>query len=203
MECGHKILRISDFGCAVQFDPMKNPSGMISCTAGTPAFWAPESISIDFSSGNPSEISNQSDTMVQDGNEDNEEVIAEDSTDTSPNFSAYLADIWAAGVTLYCFLFGQHPFLPTTNDENIIALLEMIVQYEPSYAIPNSEAVTDINSDVVDFSLDEVKSTLQNILLKDPTKRCTLDSIYDAGWVRRIRDRNSFYELNLSRYADI
>jgi hypothetical protein len=38
-------LRISDFGCAIRFDNEANPSGIISETVGSAAFWGPESIS--------------------------------------------------------------------------------------------------------------------------------------------------------------
>ena len=67
-------LRITDFGCAIQFKPGEE----LLCrdTAGTFSFLAPECCS-------------------------------------GSAFSPFTADVWAAGVTLYCFLVGKLPFSKT------------------------------------------------------------------------------------------
>ncbi|XP_042074789.1 calcium/calmodulin-dependent protein kinase kinase 1 isoform X4 [Haplochromis burtoni] len=75
---GH--VKIADFGVSNQFE---GNDALLSSTAGTPAFMAPETLS-----------------------------------DARKSFSGKALDVWAMGVTLYCFVFGKCPFI----DEYILAL---------------------------------------------------------------------------------
>uniref|UniRef100_A0A3Q3DCX7 calcium/calmodulin-dependent protein kinase n=1 Tax=Hippocampus comes TaxID=109280 RepID=A0A3Q3DCX7_HIPCM len=75
---GH--VKIADFGVSNQFE---GKDALLSSTAGTPAFMAPETLS-----------------------------------DKRKSFSGKALDVWAMGVTLFCFIFGKCPFI----DEYILAL---------------------------------------------------------------------------------
>ncbi|XP_051521444.1 uncharacterized protein LOC127422083 isoform X6 [Myxocyprinus asiaticus] len=75
---GH--VKIADFGVSNQFE---GNDALLSSTAGTPAFMAPETLS-----------------------------------DNRKSFSGKALDVWAMGVTLYCFVYGKCPFI----DEYILAL---------------------------------------------------------------------------------
>lgn len=68
---GH--IKIADFGVSNQFE---GNDAMLSSTAGTPAFMAPETLS-----------------------------------DHEGHFSGKAVDVWAMGITLYCFAFGKCPFV--------------------------------------------------------------------------------------------
>lgn len=83
------MLCVCDFNSAIQFDNSTNPCGYVYDTVGTPSFWCPESIKISEGAGHCDSIS-------------------------SNMYSAYEADIWAAGVCMYCFLYNTLPFQEVT-----------------------------------------------------------------------------------------
>jgi [calcium/calmodulin-dependent protein kinase] kinase len=72
--------------------------------------------------------------------------------------SGRAADIWSAGCTLYCLLFGRIPF----EKHGMLELYEAIRQDEPKYD-------ESCNS--------ELKDLLQRLLEKDPKKRITIEEI--------------------------
>ena len=91
------MLCICDFNSAIQFNKSTNPMGYVYDTVGTPSFWCPESVKINSDSGN----SNDSGSGSGIGSDTN-------------MYSAYHADIWAAGICVYCFLYNTLPFQEVT-----------------------------------------------------------------------------------------
>ncbi|RQM12875.1 hypothetical protein B5M09_006186 [Aphanomyces astaci] len=78
---------------------------------------------------------------------------------------AFVADIWALGVTLYALLFGKLPyFAPDVTD-----LFDMIQSPQP-VDVPESASV-------------ELRELLRGLLEKDPTKRMTFAEIRHHPWV--------------------
>ncbi|KAF9397416.1 hypothetical protein BGX21_008889 [Mortierella sp. AD011] len=79
-------------------------------------------------------------------------------------------DIWALGVTLYCFVYGRCPFTADTEFE----LFNIIPKREPSFPdnVPGRE--------YVDPSLKEL---LSRLLEKDVYKRITLKEVKEHPWV--------------------
>lgn len=73
-------------------------------------------------------------------------------------------DIWALGVTLYCFVHGHCPF----ESHNVLELYQKII-HEPIM----------ISNDLSD----NLKDLLNGILKKKPTKRMTLNDIRKHPWV--------------------
>jgi len=73
-------------------------------------------------------------------------------------------DIWALGVTLYCFVYGRCPFIAETEFE----LFNIIPRKQPSYldSVPGR--------DHVEASL---KDLLSRLLEKDVSKRITLKEV--------------------------
>uniref|UniRef100_A0A3B1K1E5 non-specific serine/threonine protein kinase n=1 Tax=Astyanax mexicanus TaxID=7994 RepID=A0A3B1K1E5_ASTMX len=123
---GH--VKIADFGVSNQFE---GNDALLSSTAGTPAFMAPETLS-----------------------------------DNRKSFSGKALDVWAMGVTLYCFVFGKCPFI----DEYILALHNKI------------------RSKLVEFpETPAISESLRNLILrmldKNPDSRITLPEIKLDPWV--------------------
>ncbi|XP_028451929.1 calcium/calmodulin-dependent protein kinase kinase 1 isoform X1 [Perca flavescens] len=123
---GH--VKIADFGVSNQFE---GNDALLSSTAGTPAFMAPETLS-----------------------------------DTRKSFSGKALDVWAMGVTLYCFVFGKCPFI----DEYILALHNKI------------------RTKLVDFPetpkiSEELRTLILCMLDKNPDTRITMPEIKMDQWV--------------------
>ncbi|KAM9782340.1 calcium/calmodulin-dependent protein kinase kinase 1 isoform X1 [Syngnathus typhle] len=123
---GH--VKIADFGVSNQFE---GKDALLSSTAGTPAFMAPETLS-----------------------------------DKRKSFSGKALDVWAMGVTLYCFIFGKCPFI----DEYILALHSKI--RTKSVDFPE---IPEIN--------EELRTLILRMLDKNPDTRITIAEIKMDQWV--------------------
>ncbi|CAO3691813.1 unnamed protein product [Rhizopus stolonifer] len=103
-------------------------------------------------------------------------------------------DVWALGVTLYCFIFGQCPFTASTEFE-----LFDTIPTQP-LAFPSVEQVG--------FQIDDdLKDLLIKLLEKNPEKRITLDKVKTHPWVTQdldnprewlIKSNPTFYALTPS-----
>ncbi|KAM6984358.1 calcium/calmodulin-dependent protein kinase kinase 1 [Tautogolabrus adspersus] len=123
---GH--VKIADFGVSNQFE---GNDALLSGTAGTPAFMAPETLS-----------------------------------DTRKSFSGKALDVWAMGVTLYCFVFGKCPFI----DEYILALHNKIRTKLVDF--PETQKVSE-----------ELRTLILRMLDKNPDNRITIPEIKMDQWV--------------------
>ncbi|XP_065106231.1 calcium/calmodulin-dependent protein kinase kinase 1 isoform X2 [Paramisgurnus dabryanus] len=123
---GH--VKIADFGVSNQFE---GSDALLSSTAGTPAFMAPETLS-----------------------------------DNRKSFSGKALDVWAMGVTLYCFVYGKCPFI----DEYILALHNKIKS--KSVDFPEMPVVSEGLKDLIVRMLD-----------KNPDTRITIPEIKVDPWV--------------------
>ncbi|KAI7816893.1 kinase-like domain-containing protein [Gamsiella multidivaricata] len=79
-------------------------------------------------------------------------------------------DIWALGVTLYCFVYGRCPFIAETEFE----LFNIIPRKQPSYPdfVPGREFVSP-----------SLKDLLSRLLEKDVSRRITLKEVKEHPWV--------------------
>uniref|UniRef100_A0A673BSE4 Protein kinase domain-containing protein n=1 Tax=Sphaeramia orbicularis TaxID=375764 RepID=A0A673BSE4_9TELE len=123
---GH--VKIADFGVSNQFE---GNDALLSSTAGTPAFMAPETLS-----------------------------------DKRKSFSGKALDVWAMGVTLYCFVFGKCPFI----DEYILALHNKIRTKPVDF--PESPQICE-----------ELRTLILRMLDKNPDTRITIPEIKVDQWV--------------------
>ncbi|XP_028318570.1 calcium/calmodulin-dependent protein kinase kinase 2 [Gouania willdenowi] len=89
-------------------------------------------------------------------------------SETRKNFSGKALDVWAMGVTLYCFAFGVCPFM----DERILSLHQKI-KTQP-VVLPEH---TDIS--------DDLKDLLLKMLDKNPESRISIPQIKVHPWVTR------------------
>uniref|UniRef100_A0AAR2JE91 calcium/calmodulin-dependent protein kinase n=1 Tax=Pygocentrus nattereri TaxID=42514 RepID=A0AAR2JE91_PYGNA len=88
-------------------------------------------------------------------------------SETRKNFSGKALDVWAMGVTLYCFVFGVCPFM----DERILSLHQKI----------KTQPVELPDADVSD----DLKDLLFKMLDKNPETRITVPQIKVHPWVTR------------------
>ncbi|CEI88774.1 hypothetical protein RMCBS344292_03152 [Rhizopus microsporus] len=94
---------------------------------------------------------------------------AGDSCGKRPRISKAI-DVWALGVTLFCFIFGQCPFTAST-------------EFELFDTIP-TQPLTFPSVDQVGFQIDDdLKDLLCKLLEKNPEKRITLDQVKTHPWV--------------------
>ncbi|XP_026995844.1 calcium/calmodulin-dependent protein kinase kinase 2 isoform X2 [Tachysurus fulvidraco] len=89
-------------------------------------------------------------------------------SETRKNFSGKALDVWAMGVTLYCFVFGVCPFM----DERILSLHQKI-KTQP-VELPEHADVSD-----------DLKDLLFKMLDKNPENRITVPQIKVHPWVTR------------------
>ncbi|XP_073791172.1 calcium/calmodulin-dependent protein kinase kinase 2 isoform X1 [Danio rerio] len=89
-------------------------------------------------------------------------------SETRKNFSGKALDVWAMGVTLYCFIFGVCPFM----DERILSLHQKI-KTQPVELPENAEIS------------DDLKDLLFKMLDKNPETRITVPQIKVHPWVTR------------------
>ncbi|XP_024132272.1 calcium/calmodulin-dependent protein kinase kinase 1b isoform X1 [Oryzias melastigma] len=123
---GH--VKIADFGVSNEFE---GTDDLLSTTAGTPAFMAPETM-----------------------------------TEHLQLFSGRALDVWAMGVTLYCFVFGKCPFY----DEYIVSLHNKIKNKPVEF--PEKPEISD-----------ELKHLIERMLDKNPATRITVPEIKLHPWV--------------------
>uniref|UniRef100_A0A3Q1FCS6 calcium/calmodulin-dependent protein kinase n=1 Tax=Acanthochromis polyacanthus TaxID=80966 RepID=A0A3Q1FCS6_9TELE len=123
---GH--VKIADFGVSNEFE---GTDALLSSTAGTPAFMAPEMM-----------------------------------TDREQSFSGKALDVWAMGVTLYCFVFGMCPFY----DEYIVSLHNKIKNKPVEF--PETPSISE-----------ELKELIERMLDKNPETRITIPEIKLHPWV--------------------
>jgi len=107
-----------------------NPHGLVNDTAGTPAFWPPEALDpyaypaattmgLDMD-GNGDENGDNNNVMLSNGD--------------AHSYAAYPADIWATGVTMFCFLHGDVPFTGLEDTTDVESIFDYILYNEPIYA---------------------------------------------------------------------
>ncbi|XP_029467890.1 calcium/calmodulin-dependent protein kinase kinase 1 isoform X2 [Rhinatrema bivittatum] len=123
-------IKIADFGVSNQFE---GSDALLSSTAGTPAFMAPEALS-----------------------------------DTGQRFSGKAIDVWALGVTLYCFVFGKCPFI----DQYILVLHNMIKNKPVEF--PEEPKISE-----------ELEDLVLRMLDKNPETRITVPEIKLHPWLTR------------------
>uniref|UniRef100_A0A3B5LKJ5 calcium/calmodulin-dependent protein kinase n=1 Tax=Xiphophorus couchianus TaxID=32473 RepID=A0A3B5LKJ5_9TELE len=123
---GH--VKIADFGVSNEFE---GHDALLSSTAGTPAFMAPEMMS-----------------------------------ELQQSFSGKALDVWAMGVTLYCFVFGECPFY----DEYIYSLHNKIKNKPVEF--PETPSISNALRDLIERMLD-----------KNPATRITIPEIKLHPWV--------------------
>lgn len=123
-------IKIADFGVADIFD---GEDALLSKSAGSPAFMAPESLQA-----------------------------------TKDKYSGISSDIWAMGITLYCFIFGKIPFI----HENRFSLYELI----KTSVLKFPEEKT--------FS-PSLEDLLLRMLIKDPMERISMAAMKEHSWLTK------------------
>ncbi|KAJ7427793.1 Calcium/calmodulin-dependent protein kinase kinase 1 [Willisornis vidua] len=87
---------------------------------------------------------------------------------TGKSFSGKALDVWAMGITLYCFVYGKCPFI----DEYILGLHNRIKTKPVEF--PEEAQITD-----------ELKELMLRMLDKNPETRITVPEIKEHPWLTR------------------
>jgi len=82
------------------------------------------------------------------------------------SFKGKPADIWAAGGTLYYFMFGRPPFQGLTADDVKRKILEKEVEFPEDH---------NVNPEIIEL--------IKTCLIKDPEQRITLDELMQNKWL--------------------
>ncbi|KAL6933122.1 uncharacterized protein HGUI_02098 [Hanseniaspora guilliermondii] len=131
------VVKISDFGCSLLLNDCSEED--LIKTVGTPVFYAPEIC-----------ISN---------------AVSFYKTKSIRQVISFSLDIWALGITLYCFLFGKLPF----NSNHEMKLFEIICHGKLEFPI---------NAPDIDVrQLLQAQNILLKLLDKNPQTRITIDEI--------------------------
>lgn len=113
--------------------------------------------------------------------------VAPETLSSSNPFKGQGVDIWAAGVTLFCFVFGKVPWSPPSIPE----LYEMIQTED----VPIPKEVS-VSAELVEL--------LEKLLTKDPEKRIMLSEVREHPWVQKTtrtmpsKDENCLKEIKVS-----
>ncbi|CAI8496721.1 unnamed protein product [Hanseniaspora opuntiae] len=162
------VVKISDFGCSLLLNDCAEED--LIKTVGTPVFYAPEIC-----------ISN---------------AVSFYKTKSIRQVISFSLDIWALGITLYCFLFGKLPF----NSNHEMKLFEIICHGKLEFPI-----------NVPDLDVRQLLQA-QNILLKlldkNPLTRITIEEIKNHPFTLdglSESQKNAFLndKIQSSDYSDI
>ncbi|CAG8653468.1 6594_t:CDS:10 [Funneliformis mosseae] len=179
---GDNVVKISDFGVS-HFSQKKSTLTLrgkhqtktsedsdLAKTAGSPAFFAPElcfpgDLTQDMSSASiiSDNASYSSDHSSESNSQSNNAINMR--TQRPPKTKAI--DIWALGVTLYCFIFGRCPFIADTEFE----LFFNVIPKQP-LGFPEGIPVSD-----------DLRDLLMKLLEKNPKNRITLEEVKKHPWV--------------------
>lgn len=91
----------------------------------------------------------------------------------SAQFGGMQADVWAMGITLYCFLRGTVPWSST----NMVRLHEEIKTEAPTLAAASGGVEAELTPDAA--------AAVKMLLEKDPSKRVTLGTLRQHAWLTR------------------
>ncbi|CAG8434112.1 5300_t:CDS:2 [Diversispora eburnea] len=170
-----QVVKISDFGVSHfsqrSMPDKNNPAQDMDLvkTAGSPAFFAPElclpgDFSKDLKSVTTTSLSSKNNYSSKPLSRSNSRFMPV-RTQRPPITKAI--DVWALGVTLYCFIFGRCPFIADTEFE---LFFHVIPHQEPEF--PSDRPIDD-----------DLKDLLLKLLEKDPQKRITLELVKKHPWV--------------------
>lgn len=151
---------------------------------GTIAFWPPESL-----------VSPSSSSQITEGTADDEFGGLDDDEDSLVEFSAFSADLWAAGCTLHCFLYHCLPF--SITDCSVTDLIARILDFSSLLSSVDCTFQT-LSSSTADWNphceygqhADNVNTVWRDLLLPSSpeasvNQRWTVERLFqESEWVR-------------------
>ncbi|KAK3735941.1 hypothetical protein QZH41_013938, partial [Actinostola sp. cb2023] len=97
---------------------------------------------------------------------------------TRDKYSGKSADVWAIGITLFCFVYGKCPFV----DGNRMALYEKIRTQQYVQSLSYYFLLEFPEDPIVNPKLEDL---LMRLLIKDPKERIAIPEIKEHPWVTR------------------
>ena len=140
------VVKLTEFGESTDFNKTatttRRPDGFVTDTKGTWLFWSPEMC---------------------------EESVVDDDDETP--YSAYAADVWAAGVILYTMMIGELPFWHVEPDQ----LFESIIKTK----------TTDLQPPYPTGMSAEYRELLEAMLTPDPSMRPSFEVCESFDWLQK------------------
>lgn len=162
-------IKISDFGVSVLLKSGQDSEEIneieLAKTVGSPAFFAPEMCGVPTIPNKNDNIENISKNLEHLNINNNESMNNKEKQIIGhSHMIGKMIDIWAAGITLYCLIFGEVPYTADSEYE-----LFGIIMKEP---VKFPKEMDD----------KELKDLILQLLEKDPTKRIGMEKIKKHPW---------------------
>ena len=196
-----------DFGCAEYFDRKENPQALVSDTAGTVLYWAPECLdpgkfAKDIDVGLDLTEDNDYGVMLDDEEQKEEKQRDYDPLDFSGagdscdgkqknrtyQYSGYSLDVWSLGITFYNLFYHSFPFpirgvhtRGNSEEGGIMDQIQEICQTEPSFRL-HPQFRNKLDSDGEDWrerGRGIILEIVEGMLQKEPAMRWSLDNVLD------------------------
>lgn len=111
-------------------------------------------------------------------------------------YSCFGADLWAAGLTIHCFLYGVLPF--SIENSNPVDLFDKISSYCPSVH-PSSDENSNgtngkSNSNIYSSRPQQAHTVWSQLLMKDPVQRMSTSKAFESEWLGTESTRRMKYE---------
>ena len=104
---------------------------------------------------------------------------------TGEAFSPWPVDVWAAGVTLYVFLFGRLPFQKEWLGPLFEAIQEEVVVFPPREEEEGEEGGEGEGGREVMVLEEGLRDILEGLFCKDPKERWTLKRLREHPWLEK------------------
>lgn len=108
-------------------------------------------------------------------------------------YSAYGADVWAAGVSVHCFLFGALPF-SIKDGSGPVEIMNIIAEYEAPTSFHVHDIVARQEGVCYSTSTKSANELWSKLLITDPSCRLSLTQSFETEWL----SAESFRRENVS-----
>ena len=104
-------------------------------------------------------------------------------SESPPKYSSYSADIWAAGITIHCFLYGSLPF--SIEKSHPADIMDKIRRYQP----PNDQLKAISQDKIYGDRPPEALNVWSSLMTNKPEARLSLAQAFEHIWLKSESER--------------